>query len=473
MKNIIDIFIQLPKQHRVIMSSFGIIILFALLIPSKPVLEKNSNLTIGKRYPLPISVAPSSNKFAPTELATIAPPSNATPDSLVVGKASSSDVFAKLNWQIAKVRGGDSLARIFKRLGFSAQTTYAVSAAQGESSQLLKKLDVGDTLHIGSDHNKQLTALAYPISKTDTLYIELIDGSYQSRKESKTLDIRQSFSHGIITSSFWNAGVASGLSDGQIISFANIFGWDIDFAQDIRQGDSFHVIFEKQYIEGEYIGTGNILAAEFINQGEVFQAVRFSDGEYYTPQGKSMRKAFLRAPVNFKYISSRFNPRRKHPVTGRVKAHKGIDYAAKTGTPVVSAGNGKVIKSGYSRFNGNFVFVQHGSKYVTKYLHLHKRKVKRGQKVKQGQLIGTVGATGQVTGAHLHYEFLVNGVHRNPRTVKLPDAKNIAKKYQAEFTLVSARRLKELSGSKNALLSMKGMAIEEPNTDDLVNTADE
>ncbi|TMP19695.1 peptidoglycan DD-metalloendopeptidase family protein, partial [Pseudoalteromonas ruthenica] len=133
-----------------------------------------------------------------------------------------------------------------------------------------------------------------------------------------------------------------------------------------------------------------------------------------------MKKAFLRAPVNFKYISSSFNPRRLHPVTGQVKAHRGIDYAARTGTPVVSSGNGKVIKAGYSKYNGNYVFISHGTQYVTKYLHLNKRLVRTGQKVKQGEKIGTVGSTGRVTGAHLHYEFLVNGVHRNPKTVKLP-----------------------------------------------------
>ena len=167
-----------------------------------------------------------------------------------------------------------------------------------------------------------------------------------------------------------------------------------------------------------------------------------------------MKKAFLRAPVNFKYISSRFNPRRKHPVTGRVKAHRGIDYAAPTGTPVVSAGNGKVIKAGYSRFNGNYVFVQHGTKYVTKYLHLHKKKVKKGQKVKQGQLIGTVGATGQVTGAHLHYEFLVNGVHRNPRTVKLPKSQSLPKSQLAKFKPIADDYLAKLSRSRELQLSM-------------------
>jgi len=214
------------------------------------------------------------------------------------------------------------------------------------------------------------------------------------------------------------------------------------------------MIYEKRYVEGEYIGTGNILAAEFINQDEPFQAVRFTDDEYYTPDGKSMRKAFLRAPVNFKYISSSFKRKRFHPVQKRWKAHRGVDYAAKTGTPVVAAGNGKVTHSTYNKYNGNYVFIQHGNGIVTKYLHFSKRAVKKGQRVKQGQLIGKVGATGLAAGPHLHYEFLLNGVHRNPRTVKLPDAKPIAKKYKTEFSALAKKRIQALTGSKNTMLSL-------------------
>lgn len=184
-----------------------------------------------------------------------------------------------------------------------------------------------------------------------------------------------------------------------------------------------------------------------------FQAVRFTDDEYYTPDGKSMRKAFLRAPVNFKYISSSFKKRRFHPVQKRWKAHRGIDYAAKTGTPVVAAGDGKVTHSTYNKYNGNYVFIQHGNGIVTKYLHFSKRVVKKGQRVKQGQLIGKVGATGLAAGPHLHYEFLLNGVHRNPRTVKLPDAKPIAKKYKTKFTALSKKRMEALLGSKYSMLA--------------------
>jgi len=266
----------------------------------------------------------------------------------------------------------------------------------------------------------------------------------------------------VIHSNFWNAGIEAGLDDGQIINLANIFGWDIDFALDIRKGDSFHVVYENKYVEGEFIGTGKILAAEFINQDDPFQAIRFKDGEYYTPEGKSMRKAFLRAPVNFKYISSNFKKSRFHPVTKQWKAHKGTDYAAKTGTPVVAAGNGKVIRAGYDRSNGHHVFLQHGNGIETRYIHFSKRAAKKGQRVKQGQVIGYVGSSGLAAGPHLHYAFLVNGVYRNPRTVELPDAQPIAKKYKQEFATVAQHRLTELAGSKLALNTAQSIGNQAP-----------
>nr|WP_246028752.1 peptidoglycan DD-metalloendopeptidase family protein [Litorilituus sediminis] len=456
MKNLIETFLQLPKLHRIVISSLLSIMLIMLIWPSEEEVEVNQ-LAVGQRYQ--VALPQQSQPITDSKPIALPKVEVAKQDIVVVdpeAKPVSSEQKIHLSWQTAKVRKGDSLARIFKRLGFSAQTTYAVSTAKGEESKLLKKINVGDKIRIGSDENKQLVALEYPLSKTETLFINLVGDRYQAHKESKTVEVRENFSSGQITSSFWNAGVKAGLTDSQIINFANIFGWDIDFAQDIREDDSFHVIYEQQYVDGEYIGTGNILAAEFVNQGEVFQAVRFTDGEYYTPDGKSMRKAFLRAPVNFKYISSSFKPKRFHPVQKRWKAHNGIDYAAKTGTPVVAAGNGKVTHATYNKYNGNYVFIQHGNGIVTKYLHFSKRpSVKKGQRVKQGQVIGYVGATGLAAGPHLHYEFLLNGVHRNPRTVKLPDAKPIAKKYKAEFTALANKRIEELNGVKSAVLSMQ------------------
>lgn len=447
MNNIKNLYIQLPKKHRVIISVVSILILLLLVLPSEKATAsrqiKESSLEVGKRYQLAVPEVKAHNAIP-------------TPDTIDTNEVK------QLSWQTAKVKSGDSLAKIFKRLGYSAKTTHNVSRAKGEHSKLLKKLNVGDTLRIGKNSDGKLAALEYPLSKTDTLFVDLIDNSYQSHRESKTVEIRESIAHGVIKSNFWNAGIESGLNDGQIISLANIFGWDIDFALDIRRGDSFHVVYENKYVDGEFIGTGKILAAEFINQDDPFQAIRFTDGEYYSPDGKSMRKAFLRAPVNFKYISSNFKPKRFHPVQKRWKAHRGTDYAAKTGTPVVAAGNGKVTHSTYSKYNGHYVFIQHGNGIITKYLHFSKRAVKKGQRVKQGQVIGYVGSTGLAAGPHLHYEFLLNGVHRNPRTVKLPDAKPIHKKYREQFLVIANQRLTELSGSKLALNTLQNDSQQAP-----------
>jgi murein DD-endopeptidase MepM/ murein hydrolase activator NlpD len=433
-----------------------------LLFPSEKATasrqSSENSLQIGKRYQVTVPVI---RTIESNEL-------KVTNKSSVINTAIDQASFAedeKLTWKTAKVKSGDSLAKIFKRFGYDARTTYDVISAKGKHSKLLKKLDVGDKLRIGVNNAGKLAALTYPLSKTETLHISLINDTYQSQKETKVVETRETIAHGVIKSNFWNAGVEAGLDDGQIINLANIFGWDIDFALDIRKGDSFHVVFENQYIDGDFIGTGKILAAEFINQDDPFQAIRFTDGEYYSPDGRSMRKAFLRAPVNFKYISSNFKRKRFHPVQKRWKSHNGTDYAAKRGTPVVAAGNGKVTHATYNRNNGNYVFIQHGNGIVTKYLHFYKRPaVKKGQRVKQGQVIGYVGATGLASGPHLHYEFLLNGVHRNPRTVKLPDAKPINKKFKTAFAQLAELRLDELASSRQILLTMQDHNDQPTNT---------
>ncbi len=235
------------------------------------------------------------------------------------------------------------------------------------------------------------------------------------------------------------------------MELANVFGWDIDFALDIRKGDSFTVLYEELFRNGEKIQDGDILAAEFINDGKAYRAVRYTNpqtnvSEYFTPDGKSMRKAFLRTPVNFARISSRFSVNRYHPVLHKVRSHKGVDYAAKSGTPIYAAGDGKVIFKGKKGGYGKVMIVQHGSKYTTLYAHLktYNRKLRVGSKVKQGQTIAYVGKTGLATGPHLHYEFRVNGTHRNPLTVKLPESKPVPKRYMADFELTTTPMFAQL-----------------------------
>ena len=244
---------------------------------------------------------------------------------------------------------------------------------------------------------------------------------------------------GVIDSSLFLAAQQAGLSENVTMQLADIFGWDVDFALDIRQGDSFAVVYDEYYRYGKKVRDGDIIAAEFTNRGNTFKAVRYTDpegfSEYFTPDGKSVRKAFLRTPVNFTHISSRFDLHRKHPILNRIRAHKGVDYAAPVGTPIKATGEGKVVFKGTNGGFGRMIKIQHGQTYTTVYAHMSRyaMHIHSGSHVRQGQIIGYVGMTGLATGPHLHYEFRVNGVHRNPLTVKLPDAAPINVKYKMDF----------------------------------------
>lgn len=427
-----NIFKSLPKKHQLLISCCSLFLLFLLFFPSdNDDVSSNDNkivLEVGKSYSIEI---PEETQLRLEQVA------NTTPDTI--------------SWQTATVKSGDSLGKIFKRFGFNAATTHAVDKTEGGKS--LRNLKVGDEIRIASDDNGDLQQVKYKMSATKTLLVKRTNSGFVSDVTEKQIETRIGYAQATITSNFWNAALRAGMSNNQIMNLANIFGWDVDFALDIREGDSFSVMYEDQFVDGDFVGHGNILGAEFINQGETFQAVRFKDGEYYAANGDSMRKSFLRAPVSFQYISSNFKPKRYHPILKRVKAHNGVDYRAPKGTPVKAAGNGRVIASTYNKYNGNYVFIQHANNIVTKYLHFSKRAVKNGARVKQGQVIGYVGSTGLSQAPHLHYEFLLNGVHRNPRTVKLPDALPIAKKYKREFTAMAAKVLGQLEGSKVALIA--------------------
>lgn len=353
---------------------------------------------------------------------------------------------------VVQVKPGDTLSSIFARQGLPSTLLHDISQLGGEADAL-KRIHPGDRLTLALDHQGGLRALSYPLDAARTLEIRHRQDGLESRIHSAELENRHRFAQAEVSSNFWSAGVGAGLNPGQILGLAAMFAWDLDFALDIRAGDRFSVLYEESYKDGIRVATGNILAAEFINQGKVYRAVRHEDGNYYSPEGRAMRKSFLRAPVNFSHISSNFNPRRLHPVTGQVKAHRGIDYAARTGTPVVAAGGGVVVESGYSQFNGNYVVIRHDGTYLTKYLHLHQRMVKKGEKVKQEQQIGTVGATGRVTGPHLHYEFLVNGVHQDPKTVKLPQAAILSREELARFRPKAERLLAQLDRISEVMLA--------------------
>ncbi|MCV6627542.1 MAG: peptidoglycan DD-metalloendopeptidase family protein [Cellvibrionaceae bacterium] len=343
----------------------------------------------------------------------------------------------RVEWHAETVKRGDNLSSIFQRAGLDAADVYELTS-NSKQAKALRKIHPGQTLdfHIVDG---QLQELRYNSSRLTSQHFVRKGDKFTTMESVREPELRPSYHEGTIKSSLFLAGQNAGLSDSLIMEMANIFGWDVDFVLDIRQGDSFKVMFNEKHLDGEHIGNGPILAAEFTNQDKTFKAVRYThkDGRshYYTPEGYSMRKEFLRTPVDFARISSHFNLRRKHPVLNRIRAHKGTDYAAPRGTPIRAAGDGKIIHAGRKGGYGKAVILKHGGAYKTLYAHMSKygKGIRTGKRVKQGQIIGYVGSTGLATGPHLHYEFHVNGRVRNPVTVKLPKAKSIPKKERARF----------------------------------------
>jgi murein DD-endopeptidase MepM/ murein hydrolase activator NlpD len=360
-------------------------------------------------------------------------------------------------WEPVTVRSGQTLDGIFRQQGYSISMLHEILALNGETRGLTR-IRPGDVFEFEHNDDGQFRRMRYAIGEDRYLLVEKDGENLSARVEAREIFTEVAEAEGVIESSLFLAAKKAGLQDAMIMKLANIFGWDIDFVLDIRSGDRFMLVYEKLYREGEYLRDGRILGATFINQGERFQAVWFEHGEvadYFAPDGRNMRKAFLRAPLNFSYISSNFNPRRMHPVLKRIRPHRGIDYYAPPGTPVYAAGDGTVTRSAYSKANGHHVFIRHANSIETKYLHFTKRTVKQGQKVKQGQTIGTVGSTGLASGPHLHYEFVVNGVHRNPRTVPLPKVEPLQESILTVFQEQAAPMLTQLSRMESASLYAK------------------
>ena len=344
-------------------------------------------------------------------------------------------------WKSTKVKKGDTLYVILKRLGL--KTAAATLIARSENSDPLVRLVPGNKLHILSKDGKIGDEYIYENTPLTWVHAKRIDNNYEivSNKLPTTTHIRKVT--GEIISSLYAAAKVAGISDTLTMNMTEIFGWDIDFAINVQPGDRFKLIFEDVYVSGSKKSHGDILAAEFVNNGKTYRAIarRNEDGElrYYSPDGKSMQKTFLRTPVKFSRISSRFTKARYHPVLKRTRAHKGVDYAAGRGTPVRATATGKVIHAGRKGGYGNVVIISHGSTYSTLYAHLSgfSRGIAKGSKVKQGQTIGRVGSTGLASGPHLHYEFRVNGKHVNPLTFRQPTSEPIEQDQRADFERIA------------------------------------
>ena len=358
-----------------------------------------------------------------------------------------------------QVQPGDNLSLVFRRQGLSQQDLHQIVKTQPLGPRLANILPGHEFSFLIGEGNDLLN-LTYSSGPLEKLEFTRSGSGFEGTEIVAEPESVHAYKHMVIDHSLFVAGQRAGFTDRMTMKMAEIFQWDVDFVLDIRSGDSFHVLFEEHYLDDKFIDFGKILAAEFINQGRSHQAVLYANPEggdsYFDPQGNSMHKQFLRAPLKFTRISSNFNLRRKHPLWKRNMPHRGIDYAAPTGTEVLASGDGVVTEAARTTPNGNFVVLRHGSNITTKYLHLSKfgRGIRPGAKVEQGQVIGKVGATGYATGPHLHYEFLVNGVHQNPRTVALPDAQPIAEAERQRFDATAVPLLASLMHHKQPNLAV-------------------
>ena len=358
-----------------------------------------------------------------------------------------SDVEEETKVESVTIRKGDTLSELFSRRGF--QTELHGILTLGRQVAQLRKIHPGQTLHFKTQ-GANLTSITLDTDPLHSLEVIKQNDSYSVLEHQRSFEHRSKMAFATIDSSLYLAGQAVGLSDKIIMQLAIIFGWDIDFALDIRTGDQFSVVYQQLFLDDQQIKDGVILSAEFINAGQSYRAVRYTNSngntDYYSENGHSMRKPFLRTPVDFARVSSGFNLKRRHPVLNTIRAHKGVDYAAATGTPIKAAGDGKVIHRGNKGGYGRTIILQHGSQYSTLYAHMRRygKNMNVGSRVKQGQIIGYIGSSGLATGPHLHYEFRINGVHRNPLTVKLPDAQPLAKVELQRFTKETTERFAQL-----------------------------
>lgn len=336
------------------------------------------------------------------------------------------------------IRSGQTLFGVLAARGIGASTVMQLLNS-GEHAHRLQRLRPGDRVQVRTDEEGALAELFLRPDVEHTYHFSRVGEGFISRLDTISLTARTRQAHGTITSTLYAAARASGLSHAVVSALAGVFAWDMDLSRDLRRGDRFRVVYEELYLDGRKVRDGDVLAAELNSHGQRLRAVRYLDPAgrlgYFTPEGHSVQKAFLRSPVEFARISSRFSLARRHPVLHRVRAHRGVDYAAPPGTPVHATADGTVRLAGSKGGYGRTVVLTHGGQRRTLYAHLSRfaRGLARGSRVAQGQVIGYVGSSGLATGPHLHYEFQVNGVHRDPVTVALPQGNPVPARWRAHF----------------------------------------
>lgn len=347
-------------------------------------------------------------------------------------------IAAENQWINITVEPGQAISTLIEDQGM-LKYEWMDLMALGKDVASLKSLRAGEKLMMRKNAENKLEELQYEVDETHTLHVQRTDDKLEAFIVAAEMEHRPAQATGVISSSLFADGSKAGLSDQLIMDMAEIFGYDIDFALDLRQGDRFSVVYDELYKNGEKLRDGKILAAEFVNQGRKYRAMRYTGSKgqigYYTPEGLSMRKAFFRTPLDVIRISSSFNLKRRHPILNIIRAHKGVDYAAATGTPVKATGDARVAFAGVKGGYGNVIILQHGKRYTTLYGHLSRFRpgLRVGSSVSRGQIIGYVGHSGLATAPHLHYEFRVDGQHVNPVTATIARADSLSKAEIAQW----------------------------------------
>src|ERR1700722_4163933 len=363
-----------------------------------------------------------------------------------------------IDWKVVTVHSGQTVGDIFRQQGVSPSDLQKM-LDDHDNTTALRNIHPGQEFAFGRASDGSLRAVRFDRDEHTRVTESFAGRTIRETVQDRGMERRTHVAHGVVDRSLFETGEQAGLSDAMVLKLATAFGYDIDFAQDLRQGDSFTVIYDDVYCEGERMDDGDIIAATFINRGKRFSAFRYTDSTgntmYYSGDGRPLRKEFLRTPVEFTRISSFFTSARMHPILGTMRAHHGVDYAAPTGTPIHAAGEGKVAFRGWEGGYGNVVILQHGVHYSTVYGHMSKiAALAVGQHVSQGQTIGFVGMTGLATGPHLHYEFRVDGVHHDPLTVTLPKPEPLPAvelaKFQSQTTPMLAK-LKTLEATQTVI----------------------
>lgn len=365
------------------------------------------------------------------------------------------------------VRRRDTLEKIFHRVGLDDDTLNDVLHS-GPAAQQLRHIKRGDILYfnIDKDNDNSLEAIRYDIDPTHTLLVNYVDGKYVSHLNTISVQPHIRYVTSTVKNSLYAAAHSAGLPKKLIDELGHLLQYDVDFAHDIRPGDQFTVLYDQYYRQDQPLEIGHIVAAEFVNAGRKYRFIRYTDPkghtDYYTPSGISIQRAFSRTPLKFTHISSQFNQHRLHPILEIIRPHNGVDYAARTGTPVKATASGSVVFRGRKGGYGNLIEIDHAHGYHTRYAHLSgfEKKIQIGSRIHQGDVIGFVGSTGSATGPHLHYEFLINGKYHDPIKVHLPASTPLMRRYRQDFIAKSNSLLAQLDLYRTATRASKnGMDI--------------